>query len=600
MDEQLLNYYERELTFTRQLGAEFARKYPKIAGRLLLEPDKCEDPHTERLIEAFAFLCGRVHKKIDDDFPEITESLLSIVYPHYVNPIPSMSVVKFEPMKKTVTAAGHLIEKNTALYSKAVDGNPCQFTTSYPVMLWPVEVVAAELREPRRAVEHAQQVIVVQLKTFSNLSVSQLGWKSLRFCLNGPHQHVFHLYELLLNHACHVELESFDKDGQIRVISLRPPAAIQPVGFEPQESMFPPSRRSFPGYLLLLEYFCFPEKFLFFDVFGLDETRKWDATDTLDICIYIDRAAKSNLVINRDTFCLNAAPAINLFKRIAEPIRVEQRKPEYRVIADVRRQGATEIFSIDRVTSTSLTSPDKVGDFKPFYSVRHHIEDEGVGQPFWHIQRRPSDKKDDDGTEVFLSFTDIALKPADPGAETLTIHTTCTNRNIPARLPFGDLTGDFHLEMAAPVVSISSLVKPTPTRRPTLGGALQWQLISHLSLNYLSLVEGGVDALREILTLYDFDKSPPNKQQISGIVGIQSRHVTKRVGQSFCRGVEVILEFDEDKYVGTGLYLFACILERFLGQYVTVNSFSQMVARTIQKKEPLRKWPPRNGNRILL
>jgi type VI secretion system protein ImpG len=154
--------------------------------------------------------------------------------------------------------------------------------------------------------------------------------------------------------------------------------------------------------------------------------------------------------------------------------------------------------------------------------------------------------------------------------------------------------------MAAPVVSISSLVKPTPTRRPTLGGALQWQLISHLSLNYLSLVEGGVDALREILTLYDFDKSPPNKQQISGIVGIQSRHVTKRVGQSFCRGVEVILEFDEDKYVGTGLYLFACILERFLGQYVTVNSFSQMVARTIQKKEPLRKWPPRNGNRILL
>jgi type VI secretion system protein ImpG len=599
MDDQLLNYYERELTFIRQLGAEFARKYPKIAGRLLLEPDKCEDPHTERLIEAFAFLCGRVHKKIDDDFPEITESLLRIVYPHYVNPIPSMSVVKFEPMKKTVSAAGHLIEKNTVLYSKPVAGHPCQFTTTYPVNLWPVEVAAVELREPKRAVDGAQQLIVIQLKTFSNLSFSQLGWKTLRFFLNGSHQHVFHLYELLLSHVCHVELESPGQNGQIELIALRP-GAIQPVGFDPEESMFPPSRRSFPGYLLLFEYFCFPEKFLFVDICGLEQTRKCDAGDTLDICIYLDRAAKSNLVVNRDTFCLNAAPAINLFKRIAEPIRVEQRKPEYRVIPDVRRQGATEIYSVDRVTSTTLTSPDKVADFRPFYSVRHHLEDEGRDQPFWHLQRRPSGRKDDDGTEVFLSFTDIALRPADPGVETLTVHTTCTNRDVPARLPFGDSSGDFHLEMAAPIVAISSLVKPTPARRPTLGGALQWELISHLSLNYLSLVEGSVNALREILMLYDFDKSPANKQQISGVVGIQSRHVTRRVGQSFCRGVEVTLEFDEDKYVGTGLYLFACVLERFLGQYVSVNSFSQMVAKTLQKKEAMKKWPPRNGNRILL
>lgn len=184
--------------------------------------------------------------------------------------------------------------------------------------------------------------------------------------------------------------------------------------------------------------------------------------------------------------------------------------------------------------------------------------------------------------------------------ETLTVYTTCTNRDIPARLPFGDPAGDFHLEMAAPVASVNSLIKPTPTRRPTLGGALQWQLISHLSLNYLSLVGGGEDALREVLKLYDFDDSPATRQQINGIASVRSGHITRRIGQSFCRGVEVTIEFDEDKYVGTGLYLFACVLERFLGQYVSVNSFSQMVARTLQKKGALKKWPPRSGNRILL
>ena len=601
MDDKLLNYYEQELTFIREMGAEFARKYPKIAGRLLLEPDKCEDPHTERLIEAFAFISGRIHKKIDDDFPEITESLLSIVYPHYVSPIPPMSIVKFEPLKQTIPPTGYRIAKNTALFSKPVSGSPCQFTTSYPVTLWPVDVVSAGLRDPKKAVRGAQQAIVIRLKTFNNLSFSQLGWEKLRFFLNGPHQHVFHLYELLFNNVCHVECEATNGQGAIRGISLTPDD-ILPVGFVPDEFMIPYPQRCFPGYLLLFEYFCFPEKFLFFDLNGLNQIRQGDLSDTLDIWIYLDRAAKSNLVINEDTFCINATPVVNLFKRIAEPIRVEQRKTEYRVIPDIRRQEATEVFSIDSVSASSAASPGKEVHFRPFYSVRHHLDEEDSHgrRAFWHIQRRPSNKKGDDGTEVFLSFADLDFNPVDPGVETLTVHTTSTNRDLPARLPFGDPAGDFDMEIAAPVARINCLIKPTPARRPSLGGALQWRLISHLSLNYMSLVEGGEGALREILKLYDFDDSPATRQQINGIVSLQAQHITKRIGQSFCRGVQVTIEFDEDKFVGAGLYLFASILERFLGQYVSVNSFSQLVAKTVQKKGALKKWPPRNGNRVLL
>ncbi len=601
MDDQLLNYYEQELTFIREMGAEFARKYPKIAGRLLLEPDKCEDPFTERLIEAFAFLSGRIHKKIDDDFPEITESLLNIIYPHYNNPIPSMSVVNFGPIKPNIPGTGYSIDKDTMLYSKPVGGTPCQFTTCYPVTIWPVEVASAGLRDPKRPVKDARQSIEIQLKTFNHLNFSQLAWNSLRFFLNGPYQHIFHLYELLFNNVCHIECEVKSGRGKPEIVSLSPDD-IMPVGFEPDESLLPYSSRSFPGYLLLFEYFCFPEKFLFFDLGGLDKIKKTAPGDTLDIRIYLNRTAKSNVVINKDTFCINSAPVVNLFKRIAEPMRVDHRLARYHVIPDLRRRLATEIYSIDRVAASSASNPEDTVEYKPLYSLRHHADDDhsrGRGA-YWLMHRVPSGRKGDEGTEIYLSFADLNFKAVDPEAEILTIHTTCTNRDIPSRLPFGDQAGDFEMETAAPVSWIKCLIKPTAARRPSAGGALQWRLISHLSLNYLSIVQGGEEALKEILRLYDFDNSPSTRQQINGIVSLQSGHATKRTGSSFCRGVRVTIEFDEDKYVGAGYYLFASVLERFLGQYVSVNSFSQLVAKTIQQREALKEWAPRSGKHILL
>ena len=601
MDDKLLSYYERELTFIREMGAEFAGKYPKIAGRLLLEADKCEDPFTERLIEAFAFISGRIHMKIDDDFPEITESLLNILYPHYVNPIPSMSVVSFDPVKQNISETGYLIEQGTKIYSKPVAGTPCEFSTCYPVNLWPVEVVSAVLTEPKLAVASAQQVITLQLKTLNDLSLSAISWQSLRFFLNGPSQHIFHLYELLLNNVCHLELSVNTVDGNNKTISLRPDQ-FKPVGFGADESMLPYSKRSFPGYLLLFEYFVFAEKFLFFDLDGLGQLPQGKLGNSLEIKIYLDRVAKSSLVINQETFRLNAAPVVNLFKRIAEPIRLEHRQPEYRVIADVRRQEATEIYSVDQVSAARGAAGMKVSEYNPFYSLRHHLEDAGSSKSnaFWHSQRRPSGKKGDNGTEVYLSFSNLDFKPAEPEVEILTLKITCTNRDLPARLPFGDVRGDFDMESAAPVARINSLVKPTPVCRPALGGSLQWRLISHLSLNYLSIVDGGEEGLKELLKLYDFENSPSTQQQIAGIVSLESQFVTRRVGQAFCRGVQTTITLDEDKYVGTGLMLFACVLERFLGQYVSVNSFSQLVVKTLQRKEVLKQWPPRNGNQILL
>jgi type VI secretion system protein ImpG len=601
MEDRLLDYYERELTFIREMGAEFARKYPKIAGRLLLEGDKCEDPHTERLIEAFALISGRIHKKIDDDFPEITESLLNIIYPHYTNPVPSMSIVRFDPVKQNIQEGGYRIDKGTTLFSKPVNGTPCRFSTSQAVQIWPVSVTDARIREPQKRVNGAVQVIEIDLQSFNKINLAKIDWQTLRFFLNGPHQHVFHLYELLFNHVCHIECEVQAPDGE-RVVMVFDPTTIRPVGFTVEEGMLPYSKRSFPAYLMLFEYFCFPEKFLFFDIFGLERIAGNSAGDRLTLRLYLNRMGKSDLVVNADTFQLNASPVANLFHRITEPIRVEHRKTDYRVVPDVRRQNATEVYSVDQVTAT--ISGDAAGqkEYRPFYSTRHYLGEDGADkvQAFWHMQRRPSGRKDDHGTDVFLSFSDLNLKPTDPAEDILTVRATCTNRDLPSRLPFGDASGDFNMEAAAPVSKVSCILKPTPTRRPFLGSALQWRLVSHFSLNYMSLAEGGEHALKEMLRLYDFNDSLSTQQMIDGIVSVSSRHITKRIQRAFCRGVQVTITFDEDKYVGTGIFLFACVLERFLSQYVSVNSFSQFVMKTLQREEPVKTWPPRSGNQILL
>jgi type VI secretion system protein ImpG len=600
MGDDILHYYERELSFIREMGGEFARKYPKIAGRLLLDGEKCDDPHTERLIEAFALLCGRVHKKIDDDFPEVTESFFQILYPHYTSPIPSMSIVAFDPVKTAIPPSGYSIPSDTPLYSRQVNGMQCQFKTRYPVTLWPVEVVSASLRDPRKTLLNAQQALVITIKTTGGVSMSQLEWRSLRFFLNGQSQHVLPMYELLFNNATSVEFVGQNQKGL--PFELRQNGdAVRPVGFSTEEAMLPATGRSFPGYLLLTEYFCFQEKFLFFDVAGLEKLSSLNLQDTLEIWINFDHPAKMGLAVSGEMFALNAAPIINLFSRTAEPVQITHEKTEYPVIPDVRRQDFTEIFSIDRVASLPMSKGGEK-EFRPYYSLSHHSAETGgkVTDIYWHTRRAPSGRYGDDGTDMTMSFAGLDFNAVSPDAEILMVQTTCTNRDLPVRMRFGDPAGDFETEIAAPVTAIRCLVKPTRTRRTALDGSLQWRLISHLALNYTSIVSGGEEALKEILRMYDFDNSPSTRQQISGIVSLSTGYATKRVGRSFCRGVQVEMTFDEEKFVGSALYLFAGIIERFIGQYVSVNSFSQLVVKTLQRKEIFRIWPPRNGDRVLL
>jgi type VI secretion system protein ImpG len=604
MPNDYLTYYERELSFLRQIGAEFAEKYPKIAGRLLLDATRSEDPHVERLTQAFALLTARVHHKLDDEFPEITDALLSVLYPHYLAPIPSMAIVQFvlDPDQGKLSSE-HRIERGSMLYSHPVDGSPCRFQTCYPVSLWPVQVTSARVERPDRLISspRAAALIRLELRCLGGTTFAELELNRLRFFLHGESQLASTLYELLLNNTLQIQLRPAEGRSPREPIVLSP-GCLRPVGFGPEEGMLPYTPRSFLGYRLLQEYFAFPEKFLFVDVCELDRATRAGFQETMEVCIVLDRMPRCEQPVTVGTFRLGCTPIVNLFEQMAEPIRVHHAQTEYRVIPDVRRQQATEVYAIDAVTSTSPYLENPI-HFQPFYSCQHAA---GRDQPqaFWYAARRPSQHKGDAGTEVYLSLVDPHFQPTRPALETLTIHTTCTNRDLPAKLPFGGESGAFELAAVAPLARIRCLTKPTATIRPPLRRGAQWRLISHLTLNYLSLCAGGREALQEILRLYDFSDSLVIWQQIAGITQVTSRQVVGRPASmpwyGFCRGTEVTIEFDEEKYVGSSVFLFAAVLEHFLGLYASLNSFTQLIATTQQHKEPLKRWPPRAGEQMLL
>ncbi len=613
MRDELLGYYERELTYLRQMGAEFSDKYPKIAGRLLLEPTQCEDPHVERMIEAFAFLAARVHLKIDDEFPEITEALLSIVYPHFIRPIPSMSVVEFHlDMEQATSPAGFAVPKNSLLDSRSVDGAPCRFRTAYETRLWPLTVHEAQWKTPDRfqpaiKAPGAVAALRVELRSPKDLPIDKLKLSSLRFFLNGEGSIVHSLYELLCCNTTQILLRDINPNSRRKPIVL-PASALKPVGFEEDEGMLPYPRRSFTGYRLLQEYFHFPEKFFFLDLCGLEALAGSGFQNGVEIVFLVsrferaDRQQSLEVGVTNKTVRLNCGPIVNLFTQTAEPILLSHTKTEYRVIPDIRRPNALEVFSVEEVV-TSNPQTAEITTFEPFYSYKHGAVREKK-KTFWSSNRRPSGRRNDEGTEIYVSLVDLSGRPIRPDFDAVTVRTVCTNRDLPSRLPFGNENGDFEPQGMAPIRRVVALRKPTNTLRPPVGKSALWRLISHLSLNYLSITDGGREALQEILRLYDFSNTAFLEKQIAGILDVRTKRHFARVisenGITFARGSRVEIELDEEQFTGSGVYLFTAVLERFLGQYVTLNSFSQLVAKTRQRKEVLREWAPRAGQKILL
>lgn len=612
MRDDLLLYYERELTYIRQMAANFAERYPKIASRLVLEGDKCEDPHVERLIESFAFLAGRVHLKIDDEFPELTEAILGIVYPHFIRPIPSMSIVEFElDTDKGKLDKGLLVPAGSLLYSRPVQGVPCKFRTCYDLTLYPVTCSAAEFSTPDRLrpalkAADAQYAISARFTAPGDTILGKLELDKLKLYLNGESAVIHSLYEALCCRVTRILIRN-PREPRQQPMEI-PVSSIRPMGFETDEGMLDYPGRSFLAYRMLQEFFSFPEKFFFLELGNLAPILAQGFQNEFEVIFLISRIDSEDTRLRLEngvaasTFCTSATPIINLFPQTCEPILLDQKKPEYAIVPDVRRMNALEIHSIAEVNSIDVDQ-QKLITYEPFYSIRH-AQLSQKQQTFYIASRRPSPRANDEGTDMYLSLVDLSFRPIHPKMDAVTVKTFCTNRDLPSRLPFGSESGDFELELSAPLKRIVALRKPTPTLRPPIGKNIYWRLVSHLSLNYLSLVEEGKEALQQILNLYNITNAPYSERVIGGISALRSKRKFARLvsddGIAFARGFDVEIDFDEEQFVGGGVYLFSAVLERFLANYASLNSFSQLTARTIQRKEPLRQWPPRAGQKILI
>jgi type VI secretion system protein ImpG len=610
LSDELLPYYEKELSSIRRLGARFARDNPLIAGRLGLgESGEARDPHVERMIEAFAYLNARTRHKLEDEFPELTESLLGVLYPHYQAPIPSLAIVQFEldPAQKPTT--GHTIPRHAPLETESILGEPCRFRTCYPVTLWPISVQAASLSKPPFTAPStprsttAEAVLRLELScTDPKLTFAELELSTLRFFLMGQAQHMYRLYELIFNNTIEAALANGPNDDDPVVLGAD---CLRPVGFEADEGLLPYSPRSFMGYRLLTEFFAFPKKFLFVDLAGL-QGRLERLGNRLEIYLYLNRP-QSDLEkhLSAENFRLGCTPIVNLYEQRAEPVQVTQADFEYRVVPDARWPVSHEVYSIERVIGTA---PDGGSvEYMPFFSTKHAVSEE-AGQAYWHATRKPAQDNGntDHGTEVHLALVDLGFQRSAPTEWTLLVETVCLNRDLPSRLPFGGDQPRLQQSDGGGLVSrIVCLTPPTPTLRPAMRQGLLWRLISHLSLNHLSLVDGDDkgEALREILKLYDFKDDAETRKIIAGIVGVNSKRVVGNLrggAQSgFCRGVEVTIRFDEACFTGGGLFLLASVLEKFLGLYCTLNSFTKMVAIK-GRDEVLRRWQPRLGEKWVI
>ncbi len=607
MSDELLPYYEKELAFIRQMGAEFARENPKIAARLGIGSEAIEDPHVSRLIQGFAYLNARIQHKLDDDFPEISDALLEVIYPHFLRPLPSMSIVQFVADRKNLDTTC-LLQKGTLLETGQFNGENCRFTTAYDAWLQPFEVMEAKLMgrpfdtPGSNRFKGAEAVLKLSIRTFTDeITFSGHPPSKIRFFLKGQTQHVNPLYELLLNRC----LAVFMCNGEADPNPVRLPlSTVQPVGFKSGEGLLPYPESSFMGYRLLTEYFAYPEKFLFFDLHEFSDRITDRAGNTLEFYLYL---AKSNVElepnVSPDTFQLGCVPVINLFEHQAEQIKVDHRATEYEIIPDSRRPESLEIYSIEQVTAS--TSQGDSETYLPLYGVNHENQNQ-EHQVFWFGTRRHARLGSgvrDDATDVFLSLVDLDFNPNNPDDRSLTVDTLCSNRDQPSWLEQPRLQC---VESAPPCSQIICLTPLKDTVRPSLRNNARWKLISHLSLNHLSITGGNdaTTALQEILRLYDFKDSSENRAPIESIVSVSatpiSAPMTIEGRTSLCRGIEVEIELDESRMSGNSSFLFATVLEHFFALYCSINSFTRVLVRLKNKEGYLKECPPRAGEKILL
>ena len=623
MDPRLLEYYNSELRFLRESGAEFASAYPRIAARLGMDALEVADPYVERLIESFAFLAARIQLKLDARHPQFTQHLLEVVHPSFLNPVPACAIVEFVPdLKDGALQGGVTIARGSVLRTPLAKGDrtACEFTTGHDVTLWPLALTDAKYISGAGSLMGAgisvgsqvRSAIRLRVQPTAGVNISQLPIDTLRLHLKATPDISARLYEQLSANV----LGYYIRPLRGGAVKSRPAAAVRAVGFDDDEALLRTPRRGFDGYRLLQEYFAFPQRFLFFDLCDLRGAFAECGAEPVEIYIAFDRSLPAlENALEHSQFRLNCAPVVNLFPRELDRLHVDAAATEQHVVPDRNRPMDFEVYQIERVSGVSAAGKP-LDEVFPLYLSSHQS---GVdrARPYYSVQRRArllstrqaqsGTRTNYVGTELFLSLVDARGRPVDAEISQLDLRALCTNRDLPIRVAFGKGRTDFILEAAAPLEAIRCITGPTTPRKAPAFGDTAWNIVSHLSLNYLSLVESepgqGARLLREFLALYADPDDPAALRQIEGVLQVGYAPVVRRIPIpgpiTFGRGLEITLTLDDAAFEGSGVLPLASVLERFFARYVSVNSFAQTRAVSSTRGE-LKRWPVRTGVRQLL
>jgi type VI secretion system protein ImpG len=581
-------YYQDELAFLREMGKEFSQAYPALAHMLA---ERGSDPDVERLMEGFAFLSGRIRQKLDDEFPEITHTLLTLLWPQYLRPIPSMSIVEFYPVPNAIRDRTR-IPRGTQLASVSVEGTRCLFSTCYDVDISPLSIMAAEIEE--RPGQPITLRIAFQLD--EGIHLNQLDMDRIRIFLHGETEFTSLLYLWLSRYRDEITIQGY-LEGKPSQSKDLPPQSLQAVGFGAEDALLPYPANSFEGFRLLQEYFALPAKFMFFDICNVQDASDLETGNRFDLVISFKRPEGAVPRVTANNIRLNCSPVVNLFPHNADPISLEHNRVEYRVRPASIDAQHYETYSVDKVLGWIEGEPQP-RHYPPFYSFTHATSDEP--DSIYH-QAHLRSSVSAPGTETYITFVSEQEVHVLPPAETISLDLTCTNRHLTNQLRIGDIqaaTAD-----SPEFASFKNISQVTPSVRPPLDQGLHWRLLSHLALNYLSLVDAV--SLRSILEVYNFhalvdrQAARENQLRLEGIQAVRSNPMDWLVRGVPVRGTAIDVDLDENSFAGEGdLFLFATILNELFALYATINSFTRLTVRGVKLGE-IYQWHPRLGRQIL-
>ncbi|MEO7701855.1 MAG: type VI secretion system baseplate subunit TssF [Opitutus sp.] len=626
MDKRFLSLYNEELQFIREQSGEFAAAYPKIAGRLALDregKEMCADPFVERLLEGFAFLTARVRHKFDAEFPRFTQAMLETVYPHYLSPTPSMLVARIEPdLSDGALLSGYRVARGTLL--RALPGKnertACEFRTAHETTLWPLRLAEAQYYTrdlgtlSLGAAGGAQAAVRFRFEITAGGNADALKHlPHLDLYLRGNDEIPVRIYEQLIGHQTTTLVRPV-VPGRISPARSLAPSAVRRMGLGEDEALLPSSPRTFEGYRLLKEYFAFPQRFLFVRLAGLGEALAGLTCTSFDVIVLLN-AAEPLLEgrMDRTSFDLYCTPAINLVPRRADRIQLDPRFHEYQVIVDRTRPLDFEVYQIESAKGIGATA-EEVQEFRAFYRSRPSDLNSGayytshrVPRVLTEREKRFGKESSYAGSELYVSLVDGHSAPYRGDLRQLAIEVLVSNRHLPLTMGIGQTRTDFTLEGGGPVHAVSCVTGPTVPGEAFIDGEILWRLISHLSLNYHSIVSDGKGdgkvAFRELLRLYNNSNDRSTLKQIEGVVSVDSKPIVRRIDArssvTFVRGAELALRLDETAFAGSGIFLFGAIAERFFAKYASINSFTETVIISQQRGEIMR-WPIQTGTRPLL